>query len=151
MTRKRTTSILILIITTLCVAVISCATLFVPVKDTVKVECNAPGVKIYLDGIYMGETPLNMEISRAPGHMIRVEAEGYSTKNIMLERSMNGWGVTGITSAVLGGLMLGVGLFDFEYLYYTGLPGLLLLTISGVDLFSDKIYDYPETVQILLQ
>jgi hypothetical protein len=151
MSIKRPAVFSIIIISILCISIISCATLFVPADDTVKVECSIPGVKIYLDGLYKGESPLVMEISRTPGHILRVEAEGYSTKDIMLERRMNSWGVTAIANAILGGVMLLPGLYDPYYLEYTGLPALMLLTLSAVDLFGSNIYDYPETVQILLQ
>ena len=161
-------AVIAVIVTILSLSIIGCATILVPPSPRVLVECNVPGVKIYMDGNFVGQTPLVMPVPRFGDHVIRVEAEGYMPKEVKLERTLNIWGWNAVGGAGTAGLLLLGGIaadsaasydyYDYGYsgdeyssLSYLGPAAALLLTMSLVDLVGGAAFDYPETLQIILQ
>ena len=149
---KKTKLASIVSIIILMVSIIGCATMLLPAEDSIKIECSKPGVSIFIDGEYAGSAPCVVKVSRREDHIIRVEAEGYMTQEVTLERGFNAWGVADIVSMGLAAATVaGTAAYDYYYLLYTGGPAALMLTMSIVDLANGRAFDFPETVQIVLQ
>src|SRR3954465_3225312 len=61
-----------------------CATIFTGTQDTLHFDANVPGVRLTLDGMYQGELPLTLDISRnfvgGRRFAAKFEREGYVTQ-----------------------------------------------------------------------
>ncbi|HTO06282.1 MAG TPA: PEGA domain-containing protein [Myxococcota bacterium] len=51
----------------------------------VGVETDPPGAQIYLDGHLVGQTPMQLEVSRDAAHMVYLKREGYRPEPVPLE------------------------------------------------------------------
>ena len=65
-----------------------CATLFSGTSDKLKFDANVPGVKLTVDGHFLGELPLEIEMSRnffgGRQFAAKFERPGYATQQFVL-------------------------------------------------------------------
>jgi len=97
-----------------CGALCGCATIFTGTHDTLSFGANVPGVRLTIDGKYLGDLPLKVDMSRnfigGQQFMAKFEAEGYETQEFKLDRAFNGVAILDITSTpVSGGIDLLTG------------------------------------------
>lgn len=71
-----------------------CATLFSGTTAKVKVaDGNPPKAKVYMNGNYLGETPLNFKIPKksfGKDSEIEIKADGYKPLTVTIEKTVNG-------------------------------------------------------------
>ena len=78
-----------------------CATLFNDKSPNVPIESNPTGAEVYVDGNYVGETPVSVELSIRREHTITFRKDGYKDKSYQVSRLAGmGW----VILDILGGL-----------------------------------------------
>lgn len=79
-----------------------CATLFNNKTPEIDVASNPEGAEVYVDGHYVGTTPVEVELSVREEHVIEFRKEGYENKTYRVSRFVGfGW----IVLDILGGLI----------------------------------------------
>ena len=82
-------------------AVSGCATLFNDKTPSVDVASNPEGASVYVNGNYVGETPVSVDLSVRREHTITFRKDGYKEKTYQVSRSVGiGW----VILDILGGL-----------------------------------------------
>jgi hypothetical protein len=100
---RKTRSLLILIIFSFS----SCATVMHGSRQEMFLTCEPRVASVYVDGKYIGNTPMNMVLSRGKDHRLRIELAGYKPFEATLTRRLDGW--------VFGNLLLvGIALDAFN-------------------------------------
>jgi hypothetical protein len=91
----------------LAAALAGCATIFTGTTDKLHFEANVPNVRLTVDGEYLGELPLTVDMSRnfvgGRQFVARFERPGYATQEFKLKREFNAVAVLDITSLVTSG------------------------------------------------
>jgi hypothetical protein len=84
-----------------------CATIFTGSRDTLRFDANVPGVRLTIDGMYQGELPLTVDMSRnfmgGRRFLARFEREGYVTQEFQLNREFNAVSILDISSPLTSG------------------------------------------------
>jgi hypothetical protein len=84
-----------------------CATIFTGTHDTLGFDANVPGVRLTIDGMYQGELPLTVDMSRnfvgGRRFLARFEREGYVTQEFQLNREFNAVSILDISSPLTSG------------------------------------------------
>ncbi len=80
----------------------SCATLFKGSTDTVSFSSDPSDTKVYVNGIFLGTTPFQIELKSNHSYTIEFKKEGYGTKTVLLNNSVGaGWIVLDIFGGVI--------------------------------------------------
>jgi hypothetical protein len=53
--------------------------------------CEPRVASVFVDGKYIGKTPMNMMLSRGSDHRLKIELAGYKPFETMLTRRLDGW------------------------------------------------------------
>ncbi len=80
-------------------------------RQSIGISSNPSFAAVWVDQIYMGNTPISVDMSRKDNHIVRIELEGYQPYEMIFSRKLSGW--------VLGNLIFG------------GVIGLAIDAISG--------------------
>jgi hypothetical protein len=84
-----------------------CATIFTGTRDTLNFDANVFGVRLTIDGMYQGELPLTVDMSRnfvgGRRFLARFEREGYVTQEFQLNREFNAVSILDISSPITSG------------------------------------------------
>jgi hypothetical protein len=84
-----------------------CATIFTGTTDRLSFDADVPGVKLSVDGLYRGELPLSVEMSRGfiggQQFIATFAKPGYQTQEFRLQRDFNVVAVLDISSPVTSG------------------------------------------------
>lgn len=84
-----------------------CATIFTGTTDQVSFDSNVPGVRVFIDGQFKGETPLTLTLSRnfmnGEKFDAKFEKGGYQTQEFQLKRQFNGIAFLDISSTLTSG------------------------------------------------
>jgi hypothetical protein len=84
-----------------------CATIFTGTTDQLTFDANVPGVRLSVDGQYLGELPLALPMSRnfvgGRQFIARFERAGYVTQEFRLQREFNAVAILDITSIPTSG------------------------------------------------
>jgi len=88
-------------------ATLGCATIFTGTTDTMRFDANVTGVRLSVDGQYLGELPLKLDMSRSfvggRQFLARFEKEGYTTQEFPLQREFNTVAILDISSTIVSG------------------------------------------------
>lgn len=108
----------------LTVCLTGCATIMTGTNHSLTINSNVEGVKVYIDEIYRGSTPIRLDLSTEEKvYTIKIEAEGFVPYIEVVQRKASGW-VWG--NIFLGGFIgLGIdmitgGLYVYEKDNITG-------------------------------
>ncbi len=89
------------------IALSGCATIFTGTTDTLTFTANTPGVRLSIDGQYMGELPITVTLSRSfvggRQFMARFERDGFVTQEFPLHREFNAVAILDVTSIPTSG------------------------------------------------
>ena len=123
---------------TLCLSLLSlaaislsgCATLIHGSQQSMFVTCEPRIASVFVDGSFVGKTPMNAVLSRSKNHKLRLELAGYKPFEADLTRKLDGWifgnillgGVIGIAVDAVSGSMYRLSPKDI-YPELTPLPG----------------------------
>ena len=84
-----------------------CATIFTGTTDRLTFEANVPGVRLSVDGQYLGELPLTVDMSRnfvgGRQFLARFERAGHETQEFQLHREFNTVAILDVTSIPTSG------------------------------------------------
>jgi hypothetical protein len=84
-----------------------CASMFTGTKDPMKFDANVPGVRLSIDGRYLGELPLALDMSRnfigGEQFWAKFERDGYETQEFKLRREFNTVAILDISSPLTCG------------------------------------------------
>lgn len=80
----------------------SCATLFKGTSNRVDFSSDPQGAKIYVNGNYMGDTPIRLKLESKRTYNIEFRKEGYQTKTVNITNHVGGgWIVLDILAGLL--------------------------------------------------
>ena len=83
-------------------ALSGCATLFNDKTPSVDVASNPEGASVYVNGNYVGETPVSVDLSVRREHTITFRKDGYKEKTYQVSRSVGiGWVILDILSSLV--------------------------------------------------
>jgi hypothetical protein len=68
-----------------------CATLIHGSRQDMFLTCEPRVASVYVDGKYIGNTPMNTRLSRSKDHVLRIELPGYKPYETTLTRRLDGW------------------------------------------------------------
>jgi len=68
-----------------------CATIMHGSRQEMFLTCEPRVASVYLDGKYIGRTPMNTRLSRGKDHQLRIELPGYKPFETTLTRRLDGW------------------------------------------------------------
>lgn len=93
-----------------------CATIFKKTNDEIKFTSNIPNIKVFIDGQFLGETPLSVTLTRSlisgQKNIARFVKEGYQTQEFKMKKefetiailnttSITSWAVDALTGAMI--------------------------------------------------
>ena len=102
-------TIKLLIISSLLVITIGCASITRGSKDTLVVNSDPSGAKVSLSIGLSGKTPCAFKVSRKGGFVVKIEKEGYETIELQVVGQISGGGAAGMAGNVLLGGIIGAG------------------------------------------
>ena len=74
------------------VALCGCATVIAGGPDTVTIQTNPPGAYVYVNGVVVGQTPLNVDLHRSASMAdIRIYDPGFEQVQVTRYKSLNPW------------------------------------------------------------
>ena len=76
-----------------------CATIIHGSRQEMFLTCEPRVASVFVDGQYVGNTPLNTRLSRGKDHQLRIELRGYKPFEATLTRRLDGW--------IFGNILLG--------------------------------------------
>ena len=80
----------------------SCATLFKGTSSKLDLNSNPQGAQVYVNGNYMGDTPIRLKLESKNTYNIEFKKEGYETKTVNITNHVGaGW----IVLDILAGLV----------------------------------------------
>lgn len=80
----------------------SCATIFKGSTDTVNFTSEPSQAKVYVNGMLLGTTPVELELASDKTYTLEFKKEGFETRTVILNNSVGaGW----IILDILGGLI----------------------------------------------
>jgi len=82
-----------------------CATMFSGTSDEITFSTNADPVRVYIDGLNVGETPLKVAVEKkvGKGRVVRLEKDGYKTEEFNLRNKFDTVAILDITSVITSG------------------------------------------------
>ena len=80
----------------------NCATIIRGKSQKIPVTSNPIGAKIIVNGIEIGNTPIELKLKRKKSHLIRIEKQGYNPFEIRITRKSS------LVLSILGNLFFGV-------------------------------------------
>ena len=82
-----------------------CATIVKGTTQGVSISSDPPGADVNVDGAFVGQTPLSVEMERKRDHLVTIERSGYESRTVPVVKSVGGavWG------NVLAGGLIGWG------------------------------------------
>ncbi len=80
----------------------SCSTIMTGTSENVTFNANVDKAKVYVDGIYRGETPLILDLESKKSYTVLIEAEGYNSYTTMINKKTSGW-IFG--NVIIGGIV----------------------------------------------
>ena len=81
----------------------NCATIIRGTTQKIPVTSNPIGAKIIVDGLEIGNAPIELKLKRKKNHLIRIEKQGYSPFEIRITRKSS------LLPSILGNLYMGGG------------------------------------------
>jgi len=69
----------------------SCATIIHGSRQEMFLTCEPRVASVYVDGKFIGHTPMNTVLSRGKDHQLRIELAGYKPFETTLTRRLDGW------------------------------------------------------------
>jgi len=102
-------TIKLLIISSLLVITIGCASITRGSKDTLVVNSDPSGAKVSLSIGLSGKTPCAFKVSRKGGFLVKIEKEGYETIELQVVGQISGGGAAGMAGNVILGGIIGAG------------------------------------------
>ena len=92
----------ITLITALFILTSNCATLFKGTSSKLDLTSDPQGAKVYVNGNYMGDTPIRLKLESKRTYSLEFRKEGYQTKTVNITNHVGaGW----IVLDILGGLI----------------------------------------------
>lgn len=92
----------ILLATCLFTSATGCQTIMHGAKQKVSIGSSPGRAKVWVNGDYLGRTPVLREFSRKGDHAVKIQMEGYEPFEVTLEHKVTKW--------VLGSFFLGLGI-----------------------------------------
>jgi len=81
---------------------VGCATIFKGSTDSVNFTSDPNSANVYVDGLLLGKTPVELELKSDETYSIEFKKEGYETRTVILHSSVGaGW----VILDILGGLI----------------------------------------------
>lgn len=96
MPRKTLSKLLLILISFL---FSGCATLIHGSSQEMFLTCEPRVAAVFVDGNYLGKTPMNARLARGKNHLLKIELTGYKPFEATLTRRLDGW--------IFGNILLG--------------------------------------------
>ncbi len=69
----------------------SCATIVHGTRQSIGISSDPSCANVWVDNIFMGNTPVCVNLSRGSNHNIMIELEGYQPYQILCSKEMSAW------------------------------------------------------------
>ena len=69
----------------------SCATVMHGSRQGMFITCEPRVANVYVDSVYIGQTPMSTVLRRGKNHRLRLELPGYRPFETVLTRKLDGW------------------------------------------------------------
>ncbi len=90
----------------------NCATVFTGTKETVMINSEPPGAKIYVDGFERGVTPAALRLKKSnDGQIIMLKAKGYEPFTFQPETDFNPVSILNLANLLFWGIDFASGAF----------------------------------------
>ncbi len=87
----------------------SCCTIVNGTTQNVRIN-TAPSAKIYVDGVYKGNSPQAVEVSRGQDHSLTIKAPGHNEYRHIMEGKISAWAWGNLLIGLVGlGIDVGTG------------------------------------------
>ena len=82
-----------------------CATIFSGTSDEISFSTNVDPVRVYIDGLNVGNTPIKVAVEKkvGSGRLVRFEKDGYKTEEFNLKNKFDTIAILDITSVITSG------------------------------------------------
>ena len=74
-----------------CFLLSGCATIMTGTTQTISINTTPSNANVWVDGIYVGASPISVNMKRDKSHIVRVELEGYQPCEMVLNKELNEW------------------------------------------------------------
>ncbi len=95
-------SLILVSIVALVMVISGCATLFGSSSEDVSMTSNPPSADVYVNGNYMGKTPLTLSLAKDKDYTVQFRKEGYEIRTEIINSSL---GVKWLVLDILGGFV----------------------------------------------
>jgi len=108
MTRKILISVVSLSILILTLGISGCATVLKGPKSDLSLSSEPSQARVYVNGSFMGETPLKLQLVSKNSYRISFEKKGYETQTVEIGSAVGtGWIVLGVVTGVVPAIIDG--------------------------------------------
>lgn len=129
------------------VASTGCATMAHGTSQAVTVISEPSSAQVFVNGRLAGTTPVQVDLERwRKGTVLRVEKEGFQTREIPLKRAVSGWTLGNL---VFANPAIAQGQPSPSSYPSTAAKGLALG--FGIDLLSGAAFEFPKSIQVTLE
>lgn len=139
----------ILILLSIIVMVVGCATIIHGTKQNIAFNSNPSGAKVIVKGMEKGKTPTVISLPRGETNIvIRFEKEGYEPVEVMMNRSVD-WVIVGGGNCLIFGGILGLAIDFATGAAYTLSPSEVNAVLQKMESHGMKI-EKPQDDELLI-
>lgn len=69
----------------------SCATIMHGSRQSIGITSNPSNASVWIDSMYLGNTPIIVELARNNNHSLKIELEGFQPYEAIFTRQLSGW------------------------------------------------------------
>jgi len=124
-----------------------CASVVHGRTQLIAITSEPSGADVFLDEQQVGVTPLQLDVSRRPPHVLRFEKEGFAAQNIALKRGTSALLIADVAYAA--NPMAAQGLDDPSQ--WPGLIVQALAFLIGIDYLTGAAFTLPAAINATLQ
>lgn len=118
---------LVVVTGALAVSLTSCATVFAPKYQSVTISVQPDSSKIYVNGQFMGYSPLHVEIEPSKPQLLEVKHDGYEPQRTVLKTDfLPGWVAADILLTAGIGAIVDLTTGDWNYFK----PSIIIMDLS---------------------
>jgi len=94
-----------IILVLISVVLVGCATIISGTSDEISFSTNVDPVRVYIDGLNVGKTPLSVAVEKkaGKGRVVRFEKAGYKTQEFNLKNKFDTVAILDVTSVITSG------------------------------------------------
>lgn len=105
----------------------SCATLVNGTRQNISISSQPSDANIWLDSMYVGRTPMIVQVPRSDSHLVTISLEGYEPYQIVFSKRLSGW----VFGNIIFGGFIGLAIDAITGSIYTLTPDQVQATLTS--------------------